>query len=88
MTKVTAGERIAAKWYGCRVKELRTRPGPMALVAALDREFARRDAKVAEDVLGAFEKSPGVAGSAYQAIATVVRAKYGARPSRGEVGNE
>ena len=80
--KATAGERFCLRYLrkGTRLKDIREGSQfelSRAAAAWIDRLLARERAKVAEDVLVAFEKSPGVAGSVYQAIAAMVRAKYG-----------
>ena len=71
--KATAGERFAARYFGWHISQVRASPN--ALATLLDREFAKRDAKVAEDVLAIAANSyPSISSSK---VAEEVRAKYG-----------
>ena len=78
MTKATAGERFAAKFYGMKIRSLaycvKSHPA-VQLAKAIDRAFFKRDAKVAEDVLAMVANTPPYV--TFDKIAEEVRAKYG-----------
>ena len=76
--KATAGERFAARYFGWHISQVRASPN--ALATLLDREFAKRDAKVAEDVLAMLEVIASDWPHWHQENKEEVRAKYGKGP--------
>lgn len=73
--KATAGEKFAARYYGWTISQVRHSAN--ALAVTLDREFAKRDAKVAEDVMAIAYNCGAVNGKSYHTMQAAVEAKYG-----------
>lgn len=75
MAKATAGERFCM--WAFELSLYGVREHAHATAAKLDREFAKRDAKVAEDVLAMLEVIASDWPHWHQEIKEKVRAKYG-----------
>lgn len=75
MTKATAGERFCM--WAFELSLYGVREHAHATAAKLDREFAKRDAKVAEDVLAIADIYTKISTQDFKLLAGHVRAKYG-----------
>lgn len=75
MTKATAGERFAMRWFNVTLRVLVAWEDGHKLAKAADILLARERAKVAEDVLEMVANTPP--NVTFDKIAEEVRAKYG-----------
>lgn len=76
MTKATAGERLAMRWFDITRRELVGWAGGYELAKSADRLLARERRKVAEDVL-AMLGGVRMYQSDFDMFCKEVRAKYG-----------
>ena len=77
MTKATAGERFAMRWFNVTLRVLVAWEDGHKLAKAADILLARERRKAAEDVLAMAWNGAYVDGRSYVAFAEQVRAKYG-----------